>query len=89
MKNIVDAWIAHEKEAHGFTQTAALETLNAELETQYSPCRLTEWKKERRTLPARVANYMLKGAVQYTCAHNCDLGLLRLPVPKPKKDSCA
>ncbi len=81
MKNIVNMWIESQKEQHGLNQVQALNQLNQALHSNHAPHRLTEWKKERRTLPLRVANYMLQDAVEYSTRHQMPVGVLRLPVP--------
>jgi len=81
-KNIVTDWAMFQNETNGLNQTQALQNLNAQLGTNYSPHRLSEWKKERRSLPTPVANYMLNAAVEHVVRHPSDIGLIRLPIPK-------
>lgn len=84
-KNIVTAWAKFQHEVNGLNQCEALQTLNQQLGTNYSPHRLSEWKKERRSLPTVVANHMLNGAIEHVIRHPSDMGLIRLPVPKKAK----
>lgn len=81
MKNIVTAWLNYEREKFGRNQGQAITHLNESLHTHYTEQRLSEWKTEKRKLPAEVANAMLPGAATYVNGRPECAGLLRLPVP--------
>jgi len=81
MTNIVTLWLENEKEQRGLNNTQALNELNNELHTSHMPHRLSEWKRECRSLPLEVTNYVLPKAVEYATRHDVPAILIRLPVP--------
>ena len=61
--NLVETWLAVAT-GSGEPIKHALEELNEDLGTRYSPHRFSEWRYGRRPLPQHVQDYMLRMSVE-------------------------